>query len=94
MLDKRPTHLGLKKIMPAEHHIHLSRHERHQTLNTPCELELNTNEAIIRREGARLIVEPVQQRQNLATLLASWQPMDDIWPDIDADLQPPDDVQP
>jgi len=93
MLDQQPTHLGLKKIMPAEHHIHLFRHGRHQTLHIPRELELNANEAIIRRDGARLIIEPVQRGQDLATLLASWQPMDDLWPDIDADLQPLDDIQ-
>lgn len=79
--------------MPSEHHIRLYRTGRHQALHIPPDIELDADEAIIRRDGARLIIEPVQRRLDLAELLASWQPLDDAWPDVDAGLRPLDDIQ-
>jgi antitoxin VapB len=49
------------------------------------------NEAIIRRDGNRLIIEPVP-KQGLAALLDSWAPMDETFPEIE-DLPPvPQDI--
>ncbi len=39
-------------------------------LRIPRELELDASEATIRRDGERLIVEPMKRRPDLATLLA------------------------
>jgi len=79
--------------MPLERHVRLFRNGRNQALRIPRELELDADEAIIRRDGARLIIEPVQRRLDLAALLASWQPLDEPWPDVDAGLQPLDDIR-
>ena len=79
--------------MPLERHVRLFRNGRNQALRIPRELELDADEAIIRRDGARLIVEPVQRRLDLAALLAGWQPLDEPWPDVDAGLQPLDDIR-
>jgi antitoxin VapB len=51
------------------------------------EFELPGNEAIIRRDGDSLIIEPVR-RKGLAALLDSWEPFDEEFPDID-DPPPP-----
>jgi antitoxin VapB len=45
--------------MTAERHVRLFRNGRNQALRIPREFELAGDEAIIRREGDRLIVEPV-----------------------------------
>ena len=79
--------------MPLERHVRLFRYGRHQALRIPREFELEADEAIIRRDGARLIIEPVQRHLDLAALLAGGQPLDEPWPDVDAGLQPLDDIR-
>jgi antitoxin VapB len=49
------------------------------------------NEAILRKEGDRLIVEPVRKGQLLA-LVSNMEPLDEPFPDIDEDLPPVDAV--
>ena len=75
----------------AERHVRLFRNGRNQALRIPREFELEGNEAIIRKEGNRLIVEPVQKGQLLA-LLATLPPLDEPFPDVDEDLPPADDT--
>jgi antitoxin VapB len=62
--------------MQTDRHVRLFRNGVNQALRIPREFELPGNEAILRKEGARLIIEPVQ-RQSLLALLASWQPSDE-----------------
>ena len=52
----------------AERHVRLFRNGRNQALRIPREFELEGNEAIIRKKGNRLIVEPVWKGQLLALL--------------------------
>ena len=47
--------------MQAERHVRLFRNGRNQAIRIPREYELPGNEAIIRREGRRLIIEPLQR---------------------------------
>ena len=77
-----------------ERHVRLFRNGRNQALRIPREFELEGEEAIIRKEGDRLIIEPVR-RGKLLALLASLDPLTDeeAFPDIDHDLPPLDDVQ-
>jgi antitoxin VapB len=49
------------------------------------------SEAIISRDGDRLIIEPVR-KTSLLELLASWEPLDEDFPDVDATLRPLPDV--
>ena len=42
-----------------ERHVRLFRNGRNQALRIPREFELEGDEAIVRKEGDRLIVEPV-----------------------------------
>ncbi|NGX17062.1 AbrB/MazE/SpoVT family DNA-binding domain-containing protein [Wenzhouxiangella sp. XN24] len=73
-------------------HVRLFRNGRNQALRIPREFELEGEEAIIHKEGDRLIVEPVRKGRLLA-LLASLEPLAEPFPDIDDDLPPLDDVR-
>lgn len=48
---------------------------RNQAIRIPRELELSGSEATIRREGNRLIIEPVE-RTSLLDVLTSWERLD------------------
>jgi antitoxin VapB len=73
-----------------ERHVRLFRNGRNQALRIPREFELEGNEAIIRKEGSRLIVEPIRKGR-LLSLLATLPPLDETFPDVDEDLPPLDD---
>ena len=75
----------------TERHVRLFRNGRNQALRIPREFELEGEEALIHKEGDRLIVEPIRKGRLLA-LLASLDPLTDPLPDIDEDLPPLDDV--
>lgn len=77
--------------MQTERIVRLFRNGRNQALRIPRDLELPGNEAVLRREGDRLIVEPVRRR-SLLELAASWEPLDEEFPDVDEDLPPLDEV--
>jgi antitoxin VapB len=78
-------------MIPAERQVRLFRNGRNQAVRIPREFELKGREAIIRREGARLIIEPVPQKSLLA-VLAELPDLEADFPDVDAGLQPLDDV--
>jgi antitoxin VapB len=78
--------------MPIERLVRLFRNGRNQALRIPREWELEGDEAILRKEGDRLIIEPVQ-KDGLLTLLANLQPLDETFPDIDESIPPLDDVK-
>ncbi len=73
--------------MPADaRHVRLFRNGRNQAIRIPREFELPGEEAILRRDGANLVIEPVPAT-SLRALLAQWEPLAETWPDID-DLPP------
>ncbi|GMQ87753.1 MAG: AbrB/MazE/SpoVT family DNA-binding domain-containing protein [Gammaproteobacteria bacterium] len=74
----------------TERHIRLFRNGRNQALRIPREFELDGDEAIIRKEGGRLIVEPIRKGQ-LLSLLATLPPLEETFPDVDEDLPQLDD---
>ena len=75
----------------SERHVRLFRNGRNQALRIPREFELEGEEAIIHKEGDRLIVEPIRKGR-LLSLLTSLPPLAEPFPDIDDDLPPVDDV--
>ena len=81
---------GREDTVETERIVRLFRNGRNQALRIPRDLELPGNEAVLRKEGDRLVVEPVQRRSVLE-LLASWEPLDEDFPEIE-DLPPVDDV--
>lgn len=85
----------------AERHVRLFRNGANQAVRIPKEFELPGNEAVMRREGDRLIIEaikPEYEKGSPAALLAALAelakqgPIDDEFPDVDAGLLPLDDI--
>jgi antitoxin VapB len=74
-----------------ERHVRLFKNGRNQAVRIPREFELPGTEAIIRKEGDRMIIEAVKRRGLLA-VLATIEPLDDEFPDVDEGLQPADDI--
>ena len=68
--------------MGYEKHVKLFRNGRNQAVRIPRELELPGDEAILRKDGNRLILEPAPPRSLLA-VLASLQPIDEDFSPID-----------
>lgn len=77
--------------MGAERHVRLFRNGRNQAIRIPREFELTGKEALLRKDGDRLVIEPVK-RQSLLALLATWKPLGEKFPDVDRKLRPADDV--
>ena len=76
--------------MQAERIVRLFRNGRNQALRIPRDLELPGNEALLRKEGNCLVIEPVR-RPSLLELAASWEPLDEDFPEVE-DLPPIDNV--
>ena len=78
--------------MNQERHVRLFRNGRNQAVRIPVEFELPGNDAVMRREGDRLVIEPVRKR-SLLEVLAAMAPLDEVFPDIgDDDLLSPRDI--
>jgi len=74
-----------------ERQVKLFRNGRNQAVRIPREFELPGNNATMRKEGDRLIIEPATRKsQTLLELLATLEPIEDDFPVIE-DL-PPDPV--
>jgi antitoxin VapB len=52
------------------------------------EFELPGAEAVMHREGNRLVIEPLARR-SLLQILATLEPIEEEFPDVDAGLLPP-----
>lgn len=68
--------------MSRERQVKLFRNGRNQAVRIPREFELEGDEAILRKDGDRLILEPIRTGSLLATL-REFGPMEDVFPDID-----------
>jgi antitoxin VapB len=64
-----------------ERHVKLFKNGRNQAVRIPREFELPGEDAIMRKEGDRLIIEPIPPRSLLA-LLATLSPLDEEFPPI------------
>lgn len=91
MLWHMPTGRESFRMTQLERHVRLFRNGRNQALRIPREFEFEESEAIVRKDGDRLIVEPVRKGRLLA-LLDTLEPLDEPFPDVDEDLAPADDV--
>lgn len=77
----------------GERHVRLFRNGRNQAVRIPREFEFEGEEAILHKEGDRLILEPVRKGR-LLSLLSSLEPLEEPFPDVDEDLGLLDDVNP
>lgn len=78
--------------MQNERLVRLFRSGPNQAIRIPRDFELKGNEAIIRKEGERLIVEPVG-KPGLLSVLAGLEHLDEPFPDPDNGLLPADDIE-
>ena len=76
----------------AQRQVRLFRNGRNQALRIPREFELPGSKALIRKDGERLIVEPLRKRSLLA-LLATLEPIEEAFADADEGLPPLDDIR-
>jgi antitoxin VapB len=72
-----------------QRHVRLFRNGRNQAVRIPVEFELPGSEAIMSREGNRLVVEPLR-KNGLSALLDSWEPMD--FPEIEDHPPAPEEI--
>ena len=68
--------------MSARRHVRLFRNGRNQAVRIPVEFELPGDEAIMHRDGDRLVIEPLRKR-GLIALLKTMQPLDEELPEIE-----------
>lgn len=68
--------------MTEHRRVRLFRNGRNQAVRIPVEFELPGDEAVIHRDGDRLVIEPVRKRGLLA-LLKTMEPLGENFPEID-----------
>ena len=68
--------------MSEQKHVRLFRNGRNQAVRIPVEFELPGNDALMHRDGDRLVIEPVRKR-GLVALLKSMTPLEEAFPEID-----------
>ena len=67
--------------MSEQRHVRLFRNGRNQAVRIPVEFELPGDEAIMHRDGERLVIEPVRKR-GLVALFRSMKPSREEFPEI------------
>lgn len=95
--EKIPDYLAAE----AGRHVRLFRNGANQALRIPKEFELPGKEAIIRREGSKLIIEAMPDQPKKGTIAAlaaalesmkDWPVIDEPFPDVNEGLAPLDEV--
>ncbi len=85
---------------PFTRSVRLFRNGANQAVRIPREFELPGNEALMRREGNTLVIEPVKSAARkgtfagLAAVLTTMDTLDEDFPDVDEGMLPLDDVDP
>jgi tRNA(fMet)-specific endonuclease VapC len=74
-------HMLTEVAVVPERHVKLFKNGRNQAVRIPREFELPGEDAIMRKEGERLIIEPTPPKSLLA-LLATLAPLDEDFPPI------------
>lgn len=67
--------------MATERRVKLFKNGRNQAVRIPREFELPGEDAVMRKEGDRLVIEPAAP-QSLLALLATLKPLDEDFPSI------------
>jgi antitoxin VapB len=82
ILGTCPRHMQGNAWMGEQRHVRLFRNGRNQAVRIPVEFELPGDEAIMHRNGDKLVIEPVRKRGLLA-LLESMKPLEEEFSEID-----------
>jgi antitoxin VapB len=90
LASEKPADYG---VQPPARHVRLFRNGANQAVRIPKEFELPGKEALMRRDGDRLIIELVKtQARTLAEAMKDWEDLDELFPDVDEGLLPLDDI--
>ncbi len=73
--------MPMEVTVTTERHVKLFKNGRNQAVRIPREFELPGEDAIMRKEGERLIIEPAPPKSLLA-VLATLAPLDEGFPPI------------
>ena len=99
--EKLPPYTAGTPTDVKERHVRLFRNGANQAVRIPKEFELPGKEAIMRREGNRLVIEliePQHPKGSAAALMAAlesmkdWEPVLEPFADVDAGMLPLDDI--
>src|SRR5262249_11540970 len=77
--------------MTEERYVRLFRNGRNQAVRIPVEFELPGDEAIMHRDGDRLVIEPVRKR-GLTALLKAMKPLKEDFPEIEDYVAAPENI--
>jgi antitoxin VapB len=77
--------------MSASRHVKIFRNGRNRAVRIPREFEFDGEDAIMRKEGKRLIIEPAPAR-SLLSILKTLKPIDEDLPAIADSLPEPIDL--
>jgi len=77
--------------MHVERNVRLFRNGSNQAIRIPKEFELDCDEAVIHKEGDRLIINPLRKGK-LLSALSNLEPIRESFPDIKSNLPDLDDV--
>ena len=77
--------------MTKGRHVRLFRNGRNQAVRIPVEFELPGDEAVMHRDGDRLVIQPVR-KHGLIALLKSMKPLDEHFPKISDPVLTPEKV--
>src|ERR1700675_1800194 len=77
--------------MTEQRHVRLFRNGRNQAVRIPVEFELPGDEAIMHRDGDRLVIEPLRKR-GLVALLKTMKPLGEDFPGIEDPVPTPEKV--
>ena len=74
--------IRLEALMAMEHRVKLFRTGQDQAVRIPREFELPSEDAIMCKQGDKLIIEPAPKR-DLIAFLNTLEPLDEEFPEID-----------
>lgn len=86
MSDKAPQDKPSRRVS-------LFRNGKNQAVRIPRDFELQATEADLTKDGDRLILEAVTATPELLDVLSGLAPLDEEFPDIDAELTELDEVK-
>ena len=75
--------------MGEQRHVKLFRNGRNQAVRIPVEFELPGDEAIMHRDGERLVIEPAR-KPGLIALLKSMKPLEEDFSEIEDPVSKPE----
>jgi antitoxin VapB len=90
MLAARPSEAP---SMNEIRHVKIFLKDGHRAVEIPEEFDFPGDEATMRKEGGRIILEPKERKTDLLEWLATIEPWDEEFPDVDEGLLPVEDVE-